>query len=300
MFDERFAGGPVASHNVDYARGQCDFLTDFREQQRRERRKLSRLQDDRVPSRESRRNFPCQHEQRKIPRNDLSHNAARDVLGKFLFEQLRPSGMMIEMPRHQRNVDIAALADRLSIVHRLEDREKPGVLLNLSRNRIQVASPSMGCESLPLWRRCPRGLNGCIHIGGRSLGGRRQLLSVGGVEGIEVSARRWFLPGTVDEMFEAPVMTIQPGRRLFRVLRSGAILHGRELFGNAHSSLLDSFFPTMQWDGDALPSSVPSRGAPVAAQCLPTNCSRQSGTILRAPTTIQVPLSSWIANRAIV
>src|SRR5436309_2542778 len=62
---------------------------------------------------------------------------------------------------------------------------------------------------------------------------------------------------------------------------------------------LARFLPTTQADGDTPPNSVQSRDAPVAAQCLPEDCSRQSETILRAPTTIRVPLSSWIANPVI-
>ena len=36
---------------------------------------------------------------------------------EILVEELRPTRVVVEMPRHQRNVDVAALADGLAVVH---------------------------------------------------------------------------------------------------------------------------------------------------------------------------------------
>ena len=52
-------------------------------------------------------------------------DAARFVAGKLLLEQLRPTGVVVEMPRDQRNIDVAALANGLAVVHGFENREKP-------------------------------------------------------------------------------------------------------------------------------------------------------------------------------
>ena len=103
--------------------GQRNFLANLTEQQRRQGSEFRGLQDDSISGSERRRNLPRQHEQREIPGNDLSNDSTRHVIGKFLLDQLRPSGMMIKMPRHQRNIDVTALANRLAIVHRLEHRE---------------------------------------------------------------------------------------------------------------------------------------------------------------------------------
>ena len=78
--------------------------------------------------------------------------------------------MMIEMPRDERNVDVAALADRLAIVHRLENCQTPRVLLHLAGERIEIARALMAAQRLPcrksLARRCHRG----VHIGRVALG----------------------------------------------------------------------------------------------------------------------------------
>ena len=69
-------------------------------------------------------------------KSHLPHNAARRVVGKFLLQQLRPSGMVIKMPRHQRNVDVPALADRLAEGHRLQHRQASRMFLHLPRESI--------------------------------------------------------------------------------------------------------------------------------------------------------------------
>src|SRR5579864_29261 len=48
---------------------------------------------------------------------------AGTIAGKFVFEQLRPPGVIIKMPRDQRYVYIAAFADRLTIIERLQHRK---------------------------------------------------------------------------------------------------------------------------------------------------------------------------------
>ena len=45
---------------------------------------------------------------------------------------------MIEVPRDERNVDVARLANRLAVVHALEHGEQPRVLLNAARERVEV------------------------------------------------------------------------------------------------------------------------------------------------------------------
>ena len=134
MLDQRLAGRAVAGDDVDHAGGQARFLANFREGQRRQRREFRGLQHDGVSGRQCRRNLPRQHQQRKIPRNDLPDDAAGHVLGKFLLQKLRPTRVMIEMPRDQRNVDVAALANRLAVVHRLEHREPPRMFLHQPRH----------------------------------------------------------------------------------------------------------------------------------------------------------------------
>ena len=139
MLDQSFAGGTVAGHDVDHAGGQSDFLANFGEGERGERGELRGLQHDGVSGGQRGRNFPRQHEQRKIPRNDLPDHAAGGVAGKFRFEQLRPSGVVIEMARDQRNIDVAAFADRFAVVDGFEHGQAARVLLHRPRQGIQIA-----------------------------------------------------------------------------------------------------------------------------------------------------------------
>src|SRR5882762_1981221 len=138
MLHQRFASGTISSDDVHHAGGQTYLVADFRKCKRSERRELGRLQDDGVSGRQSGRNLPRQHQQRKVPWNDLSHNTASRVVRKLLLQQLRPAGIIIKMSSHQWNIDVAALANRLSIVHGFEHGEAARMLLYLSRERIQV------------------------------------------------------------------------------------------------------------------------------------------------------------------
>ena len=72
MIDQRRASGAVAGDNVYYACGQARLLDRSQRRQRGERRELGRLQHHRVAGSEGRRDLPRQHQQRKIPRNDLA------------------------------------------------------------------------------------------------------------------------------------------------------------------------------------------------------------------------------------
>src|SRR5258708_40331507 len=76
MSDQRLAGCAIAGHDVDHAMRKTNLLANLGESQRGKRRELRRLQDDSVSRSQRRSNLPCEHEQRKVPGNDLSNNAA--------------------------------------------------------------------------------------------------------------------------------------------------------------------------------------------------------------------------------
>src|SRR5208337_3418525 len=107
------------------------------------RREFGRLQNHGVSCCQSGRNLPRQHQQREIPWNNLTDDPARNVVGKFLLQKLRPTRMMIEMPRDQRNINVATLADGLAVVHRLKNGEEPRMLLHQARDGIEVARARM-------------------------------------------------------------------------------------------------------------------------------------------------------------
>src|SRR5205807_6588264 len=67
----------------------------------------------------------------------LSDDAAGHKARKFLLEKLRPSRMVIKMARDERNIDVAALANRFAVVHRLEHGEPARMLLHQPRYRVE-------------------------------------------------------------------------------------------------------------------------------------------------------------------
>src|SRR6266478_1117670 len=237
VLHERFACRTVACNDVHDAGGQSGFLADLGERERRQRRKFCGLQHDGIPGGERGGNLPRQHKQREIPWNDLAYNAASGVSGKFLLEQLCPARMMIEMARYQRNIDVAALANRLSVVESFENREPARMFLHLPRQRIEVARTRMRSEGLPRWQSTPRGFHRAVDIGCRSLCDRCEFFTSGRICRVEIRSRRGRLPSAVYEMSETPVVTVQPRESLARILRCGAVLHGHEFFDDAHSLL---------------------------------------------------------------
>src|SRR5947207_1181442 len=123
MFDQRFAGGTIASHDVNDAGRDSDLLADFGERKRRQRCELSWFQHDGVSHGQSGSDLPGQHEQRKVPWDDLSHNPASRIARKLLRQKLRPTSVIIKMPGYQWDIDVAALANWFSVVDGFEHGE---------------------------------------------------------------------------------------------------------------------------------------------------------------------------------
>ncbi|MGY4199303.1 hypothetical protein ACVIM9_008644 [Bradyrhizobium sp. USDA 4520] len=170
----------------------------------------------------------------KIPRNDLPDHANRHLIGEFALLQLRPAGVIEEMARSERHVEIAGFPDRLAVVDRLQHGEQPGVTLQHARQRIEMTRATVTAKLCP---RCLRGACGAdrrLDIGSSALRDARQRLARGRLGRREVFAgvRRCELAG--DEMPERGAMPRQPGACLAVRLRRGAILHGLEIACDAH------------------------------------------------------------------
>jgi hypothetical protein len=118
-------GRPAST--AGFGQGQCG-----------EWRELRRLQNHRVARRQGWRDLPCQHEQREVPRDDLAAHAHGAIALELGFRELGPTGMMIEMARHQRHVDVAAFADGLAIVHGFENGEEALALLDVAGKGIEM------------------------------------------------------------------------------------------------------------------------------------------------------------------
>ena len=149
--------------------------------------------------------------------------------------------MVIKMPRYQRDIDVAAFANRLAIVECFEHREPARMFLHLPGQRIQITRTRMWSEGLPRRQGSARGLHRAIHVCHGSLRHCSEFFASGRICGVEIGACHGCLPCAVNEMSEAAVVTIQPCKSLARVFWRGAVLHGHKFFDNAHSSLLNSF-----------------------------------------------------------
>ena len=65
----------------------------------------------------------------------------RPAVREGVVELVGPAGVIEEVGGGQRHVDVAALLDRLARVHRLDDRELAGTLLEDAGDAIQVLGP---------------------------------------------------------------------------------------------------------------------------------------------------------------
>ena len=115
--------GPVTMLTVPG--GRSAWTHDVGEQHRRERRGRGGLEHDRVAGGQRRGDLPGQHQQREVPRDDLGRDAERpgDPAREGVVELVRPAGVVPEVVRGERDVDVPALLDRLAGVHRFEDGE---------------------------------------------------------------------------------------------------------------------------------------------------------------------------------
>ncbi len=236
--DERRAGRAVAGQDRHHARRKVGLLADLGEEQRGQRRRLCRLEDRDVPARQRGRELPRRHQQREVPRHDLSDHAERRDLacgvgGKSVFELVRPTGVVEEVRRRERDVDVARLAQGLAAVDRLDHRELARALLDQPGDPEQVLGALEVLERRPLRLRGARGLDRDGHVLRARVGHLRDRLLRGGVDGRRVPALDRIPELAVHEQ---PVAFLQPevvgGLGSRRVVPDDA---GSGLDGGAHS-----------------------------------------------------------------
>ena len=140
VLDEMCAGRSVSRDDVDDSGRQLRLPAHVREEQRRQRGRLGRLEHDRVAAREGGRDLPREHEQREVPGDDLPGDAerARPAVREGVFELVGPARVVEEVCGRQRQVDVARLLDRLAAVERLGDGQLPRALLQDAGDPEQV------------------------------------------------------------------------------------------------------------------------------------------------------------------
>ena len=223
---QRPAGLAGAGHDVDDTGGQGGLLHDLGEEQCRERSELRRFDDDRASRRERGRDFPREHEQREVPRDDLPDDPRRVVSGELAVEQLRPAGVVIEVARDERHVDVTRLPDALAIVHRLEHGEQSRVALHSARERVQVPRASMPAERFPRRERLARCSDGGVDILLCPLRHLRDARARRRIADVEESRR--LRPAAGDELAETRAMSGEPVAGRGVSFRRRTVLHGVE------------------------------------------------------------------------
>ena len=182
---QRHPGLARARDDVDDAGRQVGLAAHVGEEERGQRRRGGGLEHDRVARREGRRDLPGEHQQREVPRDDLRGDAERpgDPARERVLELVRPARVVPEVGRRERDVDVAALLDRLAGVHRFEDGELAAALLEDPRDPEQVLGALAARERAPRpGLGAARGADRLVRIGRRALGDQGHRLFRGGVD----------------------------------------------------------------------------------------------------------------------
>src|SRR4051812_44484583 len=202
MGDQRHPGLTGSRDDVDDPGWQVGLAADIGEQESAEGRGRGGLEDDSVAGGERRGDLPREHQKRKVPRDDLRGDAQRprDASRERVLELVRPARVVPEVSRRERDVDVAALLDRLARIHRLEDREFAAALLEDPRDPEQVLGALLARQRAPRpGLRAARGTDGPVGVGGRPLRDLGHRLFRGRVHGRERPATLSGYETTSDE-----------------------------------------------------------------------------------------------------
>src|SRR6266516_4486733 len=223
----------LARQDIDDAGRQADLLHNLGELERGERRVARGLEHDGVTHGDGGRDLPGEHKQGKVPGYDLSNNAYGTVAGQFRGHELRPTGVIVEVTRHERDIDVARLADRLAIVERLQDGEQARMLLYLARQGVEVACAHVPRRRAPLLEGGAGYRDGGIHIGAVGRGNLCQDLASRGIDAVEILAAGRPHPPIRDKQVEG-LMLLEPRQRCRGRLWRGTVVHRLKYIHDAH------------------------------------------------------------------
>src|SRR6185437_3483323 len=130
------------------------------------------------------------------------------------------------------DINVAALADGLAVIHGFEHGEAARMLLHLTRQRIEIARALMSAERLPCGKGFARGCNRSIDVSSSGVRHIGDLLASRGIAGCEILAARRLAPFTVDIVAELAPMPVEPRCGLLGIFRRRPVLHAVELFHN--------------------------------------------------------------------
>ena len=112
--------------------------------------------------------------------------------------------MVVEVPCHERDVDVSRLANRFAIVHALEHGEETRVLLDTARERIQPPRSRVRCERPPRGQRGSSRGDRRVYVTRRSLTDSRQERARCRITDVECLTR--FGPVAANKMAEDTLM----------------------------------------------------------------------------------------------
>ena len=186
------------------------------------------------PAASAGRDLPGEHQQRKVPRDDLADDADRLVIRKLPVERLRPAGMVDEMADRQRHVDVAAFADRLAVVERFQHREQALVPLHGAADGVEDLGALVARARAPFRQRLGCRGNRGIDIGVAGVGDLRERLAGRGIAGVEALAGPGGDPLAADEQRFRKIRGGEPGVGLVAGFRRRAVVHRGIAFENVH------------------------------------------------------------------
>ena len=144
--------------------------------------------------------------------------------------------MMIEMPGHQRDIQIACLTDRFAIVEGLQHSKQASMALHHTCQRIKMPRPCLAAHSSPGCLRLCRRLDGIVQILNRSERRIGQFIAGRRFDRDKRSSLFGGHKASIDEMAESPVMTGKPGAHIAVGFGRRTVIKGIKKIGNSHFS----------------------------------------------------------------
>ena len=187
VVDDVRAGVARAGDDVDDPRREAGVLEDGAEFHGRDGGGLGGLEDDGVSAGEGGGDFPRQHEEGEIPRDDLADDAERGegAAGCGVVEFVGPAGVVEEVGGGDGDIEVAGFADGLAAVDGLGDGEFAGPVLEEAGDAEEVF-PALGARGFAPLREGGAGCGeGGVHIGFVRKGDFGDFFLVAGGDGVE-------------------------------------------------------------------------------------------------------------------
>ena len=189
---EGCSGGAGPGQDIHHPVRQTGFLTYLCKVQGGQRRGFGGLEDHRISAGERGGNFPRQHQQGEIPRDDLSRDSerARSTAGKGISQLVRPPGVVEKVGGDERQIHVPAFPDGLATIHRFQHRQFAGFFLNQPGDPEEIfATIGSGGFGPDFFVGAAGGPHRTIHVGGAGFR----------------DAGEWFFRGRIDR-FEGPAI----------------------------------------------------------------------------------------------